>query len=166
MNPRLPSSSPKFLWSAIVFAYLACVVAGTVDPWPVAAARLAGIGAGPYVPVTYRSVSSDTRRYRSQIYIVASQVGRSWSTYRVSEENKVTQIEVRGGLLLVAACAMALVIENRRRTTIVFPALRGGQAEKVRNRGLSPFYYHFTKHVLGQIDSYRYDAHGLPLSWF
>nr|HNI00466.1 hypothetical protein [Rhodocyclaceae bacterium] len=36
---------------------------------------------------------------------------RSWNTYRVSEENKVTQIEeVRGGLLLVVACAMALGI--------------------------------------------------------
>jgi len=111
MNPRPPSSSPKFLWSAIVIAYLACVVAGTVDPWPVAVAKLAAIGAGPYVPVTYSSVSSDTRNTRSQIYIVPSQVGRSWSTYRVSEENKVATLdEVRGGLLVVAACAMAFIV--------------------------------------------------------
>lgn len=111
MNQRPPSSSPKFLWLAIVIGYLACVVAGTVDPWPAAAARLAAVGGGPYVPVTYASVSSDTREYRSQTYIVASQVGRSCSAYRVSEENRVMKVEeVRGGLLYFAAFVVAFIL--------------------------------------------------------
>lgn len=110
MNQRPPSSSPKFLWLAIATAYLIFVVAGTFNPWLVAAEQLAAVGAGPYVPLTYSFVASDRMTYRSQVYLVASQVGSSWSTYRVSEENNVATVEeVRGGLLYAAGIAIAII---------------------------------------------------------
>jgi len=111
MKQRAPSSSPKYLWLAILISYLAFVVAGTLDPWPTATAKLAAVGTGPHVPLTYSSVTSDTRSYRSQIYIVTSRIGSSWSIYRVSEVNAVAHVEeVRWGLLYVALFTMVLAL--------------------------------------------------------
>jgi hypothetical protein len=84
------------------------LLVGTVNPWPVAAAKLAAVGPGPYIPVSYsyRSMTSDrgTSTYRRQTYVVVSQIGKSLSSYRVVEENNVATLEeVRYGLLYGAA---------------------------------------------------------------
>lgn len=111
MDQRRSSSSPIFLWLAIVTIYLTFVIVGTLAPWPTAVAKLAAIGTGPYVPVAYSSLTSDTRAYRTQIYIVASQIGSSWSTYRVTEDNNTANVEeVRDGILYFAAFTIAFVL--------------------------------------------------------
>ena len=73
------------------------MAAGTIKPWPDAAVKLGSIGPGPYIPLSYsyRSSTSDkgTRTYRSQTYLVVSQVGKSLSTYRVVEEDDVVTLE-------------------------------------------------------------------------
>ena len=81
------------LWVVLVVAYGAAVCVGTLFPWPVAASRLAAIGPGPYVPLTYTSLSSDTRTYRSQIYLIPSRLPERWRLYRVSETNGVVRVE-------------------------------------------------------------------------
>lgn len=77
LSRRSPSRPRNFLWPMLVVAYVIAVGAGTVFPWPIAASRLAGVGNGPYVPLTYTSLSSDTREYRSQIYLVPSRTAES-----------------------------------------------------------------------------------------
>jgi hypothetical protein len=106
-----PRNGPNYIWATIVALYMVFVAVGTLSPWPVAAARLGELGAGPFVPVTYSYLSGDTRTYRSQIYIVPSLLRRSLSTYRVSQENDRVRVEeVRFGALYIAVfTAVALI---------------------------------------------------------
>ena len=106
---------PKLLWLLLAAVVAALVIASTVNPWPVAAKKLAAIGPGPYVPLSYswHSVTSDkgTRESRSQTYLVVSQIGRSLSTFRVTEEDKVAKVEeVRFGFLYGALLLVVLAI--------------------------------------------------------
>lgn len=110
LSRRSPSRPRNFLWPMLVVAYVIAVGVGTVFPWPIAASRLAGVGNGPYVPLTYTSLSSDTREYRSQIYLVPSRTAESWSLYRVSEANKMVSVdEIPLGTAYAACIAVAVV---------------------------------------------------------
>jgi len=110
MSRQAKQPTTNYLWPFLVVAYIALVIAGTVFPWPVASSHLATVGPGPYVPLTYSSLSSDTRDYRSQIFLVPSQIGRSWSTYRIKENNGVVAIEeIRWGILY-AGCGFVVLI--------------------------------------------------------
>jgi hypothetical protein len=101
MNQRsTPQSAPSWLIVAIAILVGALVVVGTINPWPVAAAKLGDIGPGPYIPLSYSYRSSTTSEFRSQNYLVVSQIGKSLSTYRVEEDNGVATVrEVRYGFL-------------------------------------------------------------------
>jgi hypothetical protein len=115
MNQRPSWHMPKLLWFLLAGAVAALVIAGTVNPWPVAAEKLAAVGPGPYVPLSYswHSSTSDkgTRESRSQTYLVVSQIGRSWSAYRVTEEDNVAKVEeVRFGFLYGALFLVVFVI--------------------------------------------------------
>lgn len=108
MSQRASSSAPPWLVLLVAVLVVGVVTFGTVQPWPVAAAKLVAVGPGPYVPLSYsyHSSTSDkgTSTYRSQTYLVVSQIGKSLSTYRVVEENNVATLEeVRYGFLYGAA---------------------------------------------------------------
>jgi hypothetical protein len=98
------SSAPPWLVVVVGIVVAGCMAAGTIQPWPVAAEKLGAVGPGPYIPLSYSYHSSTSDRgtstYRSQTYLVASQIGKSLSTYRVVEENNVATLEeVRYGFL-------------------------------------------------------------------
>ena len=104
MSQPASSSAPTWLVLLLAVLVVGVVTVGTVQPWPVAAAKLGAVGPGPYVPLSYsyHSSTSDkgTSTYRSQTYLVVSQIGKSLSTYRVVEENNVATLEeVRYGFL-------------------------------------------------------------------
>jgi hypothetical protein len=115
MNPRLLPSAPKSLVLALVAAIFATVAYFTLNPWPVAVEKLSAVGPGPYVPFSYsyRSSTSNsgTKTYRSQSYWVVSQVGTSWSTYRVIEENETARVEeVKFGMLYGTAFLTVFIV--------------------------------------------------------
>jgi hypothetical protein len=102
------SSAPPWIVGVIAVVAVGFMVAGTFKPWPVAAEKLGAVGPGPYIPLSYsyRSSTSDkgTSTYRSQTYLVVSQIGKSLSTYRVVQENEAAKLEVvRYGFLYGAA---------------------------------------------------------------
>ena len=93
---------------AFLATALALALFGTLKPWSVAVEKLADLSPGPYIPLSYsyRGSTSDvgSRTYRSQLYVVASQVGKSFSTYRVTQQGDVAVVEeVRYGCLYPAA---------------------------------------------------------------
>lgn len=79
--------------SFLLQAHLALRSNLALFPWPIAASRLAAVGPGPYVPLTYTSLSSDTRTYQSQICLILSRLPERWRLYRVSETNGVVRVE-------------------------------------------------------------------------
>jgi hypothetical protein len=77
-----------------------------MNPWTVAQEELAKVGPGPYIPLTYsystKTIDNKSDEERTQIYVVASRILRSASTFEVREHNSVTNVEeVPFGLLYV-----------------------------------------------------------------
>ena len=104
MTSQLSARTETLLWSLAVIFLVVLIAIGTLSPWPAANEKLKTIGSGPYVPLSfaYRSHTSEstTHTHRSQTYVVASQIGKSLSTYRVvSDDEVVTVEEVKFGLL-------------------------------------------------------------------
>ena len=105
----------RLLWIFMALLVPALMTFGAVSPWPAAAEKLAAVGPGPYVPLSffYRSHTNGTtsETHRTQTYLVASRVSSSLSTYRVSQENSVVAVEeLKFGLLYGVAFLLAFYV--------------------------------------------------------
>jgi hypothetical protein len=107
----MPRTVLPILVSLALTGLVGAVVAGTLQPWPVAVAKLSSVGPGPYVPLTYKHRTSGTGEtlFRRQTYFVVSRLGESFSFYRVVEENGVARIEeAPDGMLYGVAYALVM----------------------------------------------------------